>query len=37
VIKKAVMEITAEKLNILFVGKMGYFTTDVGDMVAEFV
>jgi len=36
-IEKAVMKITGEKLKSLSAGKMGYSTTEVGDMVAEFV
>lgn len=34
-IEKAVMDITANKLKSLAAGKMGYSTTQVGDMVAE--
>lgn len=34
-IEAAVMEITAKKLKSLGAGKMGYGTTEVGDMVAE--
>ncbi|MBN1902768.1 3-isopropylmalate dehydrogenase [Candidatus Sumerlaeota bacterium] len=36
-IEKAVMKVTSEKLKSLSAGKMGYSTTQVGDMVAEFV
>jgi 3-isopropylmalate dehydrogenase len=36
-VEKAVMKVTAEKLKSLSAGKMGYSTTQVGDMVAEFV
>jgi len=36
-IEKAVMKVTGEKLKSLSAGKMGYSTTEVGDMVAEFV
>lgn len=34
-IEKAVMDITASKLKSLAAGKMGYSTTEVGDLVAE--
>lgn len=34
-IEKAVMDVTANKLKSLAAGKMGYSTTEVGDMVAE--
>jgi 3-isopropylmalate dehydrogenase len=34
-IEKAVMDITAHKLKSLAAGKMGYSTTEVGDLVAE--
>jgi 3-isopropylmalate dehydrogenase len=34
-IEKAVMYVTANKLKSLAAGKMGYTTTEVGDMVAE--
>jgi len=33
-IEKAVMDVTANKLKDLGAGKMGYSTTEVGDMVA---
>ena len=36
-IEKAVMKVVAEKLKSLSAGKMGYTTTEVGDMVASFV
>ena len=36
-IEKAVMKVTGEKLKTLSAGKMGYSTTEVGDMVASFV
>jgi len=35
--EKAVMKATGEKLKSLAAGKMGYSTTEVGDMVAGFV
>ncbi len=34
-IEKAVMEVTANKLKSLSAGKMGYSTTEVGDLVVE--
>jgi 3-isopropylmalate dehydrogenase len=34
-IEKAVMDITANKLKSLSAGKMGYSTTEVGDLVVE--
>jgi 3-isopropylmalate dehydrogenase len=34
-IEKAVMDVTANKLQSLAAGKMGYGTTEVGDLVAE--
>jgi 3-isopropylmalate dehydrogenase len=34
-IEKAVMEVTAKKLKSLSAGKMGYSTTEVGDLVVE--
>jgi 3-isopropylmalate dehydrogenase len=34
-IEAAVMEVTAQKLKSLAAGKMGYSTTEVGDLVAE--
>ncbi|HRZ10875.1 MAG TPA: 3-isopropylmalate dehydrogenase [Kiritimatiellia bacterium] len=34
-IEKAVMDVTANKLKSLAAGKMGYSTTQVGDLVAE--
>jgi 3-isopropylmalate dehydrogenase len=34
-IEKAVMDVTANKLKSLAAGKMGYSTTEVGDLVAE--
>ena len=34
-VEKAIMKVTAEKLKDLGAGKMGYSTTQVGDMVAE--
>ena len=34
-IEKAVMDVTAHKLKSLAAGKMGYSTTQVGDLVAE--
>lgn len=36
-IEKAVMKVTAEKLKSLSAGKMGYSTSEVGDMVADFI
>ena len=36
-IEKAVMELTSTKINDLGSGKMGYSTTEVGDMVADIV
>lgn len=36
VIEKAVIKVTGEKLKSLSAGKMGYSTTQVGDMVADF-
>ncbi len=36
-IEKAVMKVTSEKLKSISAGKMGYTTTEVGDMVASFV
>lgn len=36
-IDKAVSKVTGEKLKSLAAGKMGYSTTEVGDMVAKFV
>lgn len=36
-LERAVMKVTAEKLKSLAAGKMGYTTTEVGDMVASFV
>jgi len=36
-VEKAVMKVTGEKLKSLAAGKMGYSTTEVGDMVADFV
>ena len=36
-IEKAVMRVTGEKLKSLAAGKMGYSTTEVGDMVASLV
>ncbi len=35
-IEKAIMKVTEEKLKSLAAGKMGYSTTEVGDMVASF-
>jgi len=35
--EKAVMKVTGEKLKSLAAGKMGYSTTEVGDLVAGFV
>ena len=34
-IEKAIMDVTANKLNDLGAGKMGFSTTEVGDLVAE--
>ena len=34
-IEKAVMDVTANKMKSLSAGKMGYSTTEVGDLVAE--
>lgn len=36
-IERAVMKVTGEKLKSLAAGKMGYGTTEVGDMVAQIV
>ncbi len=36
-LEKAVMKATAEKIKSLSAGKMGYSTSEVGDMVATFV
>jgi 3-isopropylmalate dehydrogenase len=36
-VEKAVMFVTANKLKSLQAGKMGYSTSQVGDMVAEHV
>jgi len=35
VVEKAVMFVTANKIKSLQAGKMGYSTSEVGDMVAE--
>jgi len=37
IIEQAVIEVTSSKLKSLSAGKMGYTTSEVGDMVAEFV
>lgn len=37
IIEKAVMEVTGKYLKSLSVGKMGYSTTEVGDLVVKFV
>ena len=34
-IEKAVSNVTATKIKSLAVGKMGYSTTEIGDLVAE--
>jgi 3-isopropylmalate dehydrogenase len=34
-IEKAIMDVTGTKLKSLAAGKMGYSTTQVGDLVAE--
>jgi len=36
-LEKAVIEVTGKHLKSLAAGKMGYGTTDVGDLVAKFV
>ena len=36
-VEKSVMKVTKEKLKSLAAGKMGYTTTEVGDLVAEFL
>ena len=36
-IEKSVMRVTSEKLKSLSAGKMGYTTTEIGDLVAEFL
>jgi 3-isopropylmalate dehydrogenase len=36
-IENAVIKVAKEKLNSLAAGKMGYSTTQVGDLVAEMV
>ena len=33
--KNAIMDVTANKLKDMGAGKMGYSTTEVGDLVAE--
>jgi len=37
IIEKAVMEVTSKHLKSLAAGKMGYTTTQVGDLVADYV
>jgi 3-isopropylmalate dehydrogenase len=34
-IENAIMDVTANKLKDMGAGKMGYSTTEVGDLVAE--
>lgn len=36
-IEKSIIKVTSEKLKSLAAGQMGYSTTEVGDMVAQFV
>lgn len=36
-VDKAIAKVTGEKLKSLAAGKMGYTTSEVGDMVAQFV
>jgi 3-isopropylmalate dehydrogenase len=36
-IENSVMKITAEKLKSLSAGKMGYSTSEVGDLVCEYL
>jgi 3-isopropylmalate dehydrogenase len=36
-IERAVMKVTAEKIESLSAGKMGYSTSEIGDLVAGFV
>jgi 3-isopropylmalate dehydrogenase len=36
-LERAVMEVTGKYLKSLAAGKMGYSTTEVGDLVAKFV
>ncbi len=36
-VEKAVMKVTAEKLKSLSAGKMGYSTSEVGDLVVEYL
>ena len=36
-IEEAIIEVTSKKLKSLSAGKMGYSTTEVGDMVAEYI
>ena len=36
-IEQAVMHVTAHKLKSLAAGRMGYSTSEVGDLVAELV
>jgi 3-isopropylmalate dehydrogenase len=36
-LEKAVIEVTGKHLKSLAAGKMGYGTTEVGDLVAKFV
>ena len=36
-IEKSVMKVTSEKLKSLAAGKIGYSTTEIGDLVAEFL
>lgn len=36
-VEKSIIKVTSEKLESLSAGKMGYTTTEVGDLVAEFL
>jgi 3-isopropylmalate dehydrogenase len=36
-VEKAIIEVTSKRLKSLSAGKMGYTTSQVGDMVAEYV
>jgi 3-isopropylmalate dehydrogenase len=36
-IEKAIIKVTSEKLKSLAAGKMGYSTSEVGDMVARYL
>ncbi len=36
-IEKSVMKVTSEKMKSMAAGKMGYSTTEVGDLVIEYL